>query len=408
MKTIVIGAGAAGLMAAYSAARNGNKVVILEKNEKCGKKIYITGKGRCNLTNYCTKEDFIKNVVSNPKFLFSSLNRLDSFMTVDLFNEIGLYTKVERGNRVFPESDIASDVTRSLEKVLKKLGVSIVLNCNVKEIKTKDGRFDSVVTGNDEIFEGDACIVATGGMSYPSTGSTGDGYRFAKSFGHTIVDTVPSLVGLKTKETFVKELEGLSLRNVVLKVYVDGREKSSEIGEMLFTHNGVSGPLVLTASARFARDIAIGKKVELKIDMKPALDNEVLDSGLIKDFREQSNKAVKNVLGLRIPSSLIPVVLELVGIDGDKKANSITIAERKRIVEVLKNFKLNVLGSGSFLEAVVTQGGVKVSEINPATMESKLINKLYFAGEVLDLDAYTGGYNLQIAWTTGYTAGLLL
>ena len=408
MKTIVIGGGAAGMMAAYSSALQGNETVLLERNEKLGKKIYITGKGRCNLSNYCTGEDFLKNVVSNPKFLYSSVNRLDPFETVGLFNQLGLKTKVERGNRVFPESDIASDVTKTLERALKKLKVTILTGTRVTEIREKDGSFYSVVTDSNGEMTADACIIATGGLSYPSTGSTGDGYELAKKLGHKVVDTLPSLVGLKTGEDFVKEMEGLSLKNIVLKVTVNGKQKFKEMGEMLFTHNGVSGPLILTASSDFARDIASGKTIELFIDLKPALSPEELDARILKDFGKMTNKSVKNVLGALLPSSMVPVFLKVCGIDEDKKVNSITAAERRKMVETVKAFKLTVKKSGDFSEAVITKGGIKTSEIDPKTMESKLVKKLYFAGEVIDVDAYTGGYNLQIAWTTGYTAGMLM
>ena len=396
------------MMAAYSSATQGNETVLLERNEKLGKKIYITGKGRCNLSNYCSGEDFLKNVVSNPKFLYSSVNRLDPFETVGLFNQLGLKTKVERGNRVFPESDIASDVTKTLERALKKLKVTILTGIRVTDIRVEDGSFFSVMTDVNGEMTADACIIATGGLSYPSTGSTGDGYELAKKLGHKVVDTLPSLVGLKTEEDFVKEMEGLSLKNIVLKVTVNGKQKFKEMGEMLFTHNGVSGPLILTASSDFARDIASGKTIELFIDLKPALSPEELDVRILKDFGKMTNKSVKNVLGALLPSSMVPVFLKVCGIDEDKKVNSITAAERRKMVETVKAFKLTVKKSGDFSEAVITKGGIKTSEIDPKTMESKLVKKLYFAGEVIDVDAYTGGYNLQIAWTTGYTAGLTM
>lgn len=393
-------------MAAYSAALNGHEVLLLEKNEKLGKKIYITGKGRCNLANYCSEDDFLKNVVSNPKFLYSSIHRLSPYETVDLFNNLGLSTKVERGNRVFPESDHASDVTKVLEKALKNVGVRIELNTTVLKIKQKDGRFTSVKTQKGEI-EGDACIVATGGLSYPSTGSTGDGYEFALDLGHTVIPTIPSLVGLKTKETFVREMEGLSLKNIRLKCLADGKEKFKEMGELLFTHNGVSGPLILTISSYFAKEIASGREIKLVIDLKPALSEEVLDNRIVRDFISNSNKAVKNILGGLLPSSMVPVMLQVCGIDPEKKANSITAQERKSLVKNIKEFKLDITRAGDYSEAVVTKGGVSTGEINPRTLESIKCRGVYFAGEVMDVDALTGGYNLQIAWSTGYAAGLL-
>ena len=405
MKIIVIGGGAAGLMAAYSSAIAGHEVLLLEKNEKLGKKIYITGKGRCNLANYCSEEDFLKSVVSNPKFLYSSIHQLSPYETVDFFNNLGLTTKVERGNRVFPESDHASDVTKVLEKGLRNIGVKIELNTTVRRIDQKDGVFSQVVTDKGEI-KADACIIATGGISYPSTGSTGDGYEFAISLGHTIIPTLPSLVGLKTKEIFVKDMEGLSLKNIGLKCVVDGKEKYKDMGELLFTHNGVSGPLILTASSYFAKDIASGKKLVLKIDLKPALSEEALDGRIVRDFTSNSNKALKNILGGLLPSSMVPVMLSVCGIDPEKKANSVTAGERKNLVRNIKEFCLNVTRSGDFSEAVVTKGGVCTKEINPRTMESLKCKGVYFAGEVIDVDALTGGYNLQIAWSTGYTAGM--
>ena len=405
MKVIVIGGGAAGMMAAYSASMNGAEVLLIEKNEKLGKKIYITGKGRCNLANFCTKEDFMKNVVSNPKFLYSSLNQLPPYDTVDLFNSMGLKTKVERGNRVFPESDHASDVTKALEKTLRQKGVKILLNTGVKKILDRNGVFSGVETDCGEVILGDACIVATGGLSYPSTGSTGDGYEFARRMGHTLTKMYPSLVGLKTKETFVKEMEGLSLRNIAVKFIIDGKEKFREQGELLFTHNGVSGPLILTASALFTGDIASGKKTKLIIDLKPALTEEALDARIVRDFTSMSNKAVKNILGGLVPSSMVAVVLRLSGIGGDKKANSVTANERKNLIKVIKSFTLEIKNTGDYSEAVVTKGGVSTKEINPRTLESLKCSGVYFAGEVIDVDAFTGGYNLQIAWSTGYTAG---
>ncbi|MCR4624900.1 MAG: NAD(P)/FAD-dependent oxidoreductase [Lachnospiraceae bacterium] len=403
MKIIVIGGGAAGLMAAYTAAAK-CEVLLLEKNEKLGKKIYITGKGRCNLANYCDSRTFLKNVVSNQKFLYSAISRFDPYSTVALFNELGLETKTERGNRVFPVSDHASDVTKVLEKAARKAGVKIELNCAVTDIKTEQGCFKAVRTADGREIYADACIIATGGLSYPSTGSTGDGYDFAVKAGHTVTKCVPSLVGLKTKETFVQEMEGLSLKNVRLDVYLNGKKKYSDFGEMLFTHNGVSGPLVLTASAMFARDLAAGADVKLFIDLKPALEQDVLDERLVREFSETSNKELKNALKSLLPSSMIPVFIKLAGISGERKVNTITAPERKKIRNLLKAFELNVSEAGGFNEAVITQGGVKVNEIDPKTMGSKLVKNLYFAGEVIDVDAFTGGFNLQIAWSTGVAA----
>jgi len=405
VKTIVIGGGAAGMMAAYASAVNGHETVLLERNEKLGKKIYITGKGRCNLSNYCGRDDFLSAVVSNPRFLYSSISRLDPSDTVALFNSLGLKTKVERGNRVFPESDRASDVTAVLEKALLGLNVKIKKLCRVTAIKSRDNVFCGVETEGGELIEGDACVIATGGKSYPSTGSTGDGYDFALQLGHTVVKPVPSLVGLKTRESFVGRLEGLSLRNIGLKVYENNKQKFGGQGEMLFTHNGVSGPLILTVSALFARSLAEGNGLKLVIDLKPALERDVLDARLLRDFKNNSNKSLKNVLGGLVPSSMIPVVIDILEMDGEKKVNSVTAVERKKLLELLKNFELHADSAGTFAEAVVTSGGIKVGEVKPGTLESKLVKGVYFAGEVLDLDAFTGGYNLQIAWSTGFLAG---
>lgn len=403
-KVIVIGGGAAGLMSAAVLAEYGNEVILIEKNEKLGKKIYITGKGRCNLTNLCDRDSFFKSVVTNPKFLYSCVNNFDAVATVDFFENHGLETKEERGNRVFPVSDHASDVSKTLEKAIKAAGGKILFNSVVNEILHDENGFYGVRLLNGEEISGEACVIATGGLSYETTGSTGDGYMFARRLGHTVTETYPSLVGLKTNETFVKELEGLSLKNIQLIAYVDGKKKYDERGEMLFTHSGVSGPLVLTLSSQITSELAKGKKVDLKIDMKPAMDMDTLEKRVLKDFGEAMNKSLKNSLGGLLPSSMIPVVVRLSGIDGEKKVNSISVAERKNLLELIKGIPLSVKATGGFGEAVITQGGVSVKEVNPKTMESKLCKGVYFAGEVLDVDALTGGFNLQIAWSTAYAA----
>lgn len=392
------------MMSALAAAMNGSEVVLLEKNEKLGKKIYITGKGRCNLTNYCDKESFMKNCMANPKFLYSAINNLDSFETVELFNNLGLETKTERANRVFPASDHASDVTRVLEKALRDYGVTIKLNTCVKDIIAENGCFSLVKTNRGD-FAADSCIIATGGISYPSTGSTGDGYIFARRLGHSVTEPVPSLVGLKTKELFVREAEGLSLKNIAVRAAVNGKTVYNEQGEMLFTHNGISGPLILTLSSLICGELAAGTPVKVFIDLKPALDNNELDARILKDFSEMTNREFKNSLGKLLPSSLIPVIVRLSGIEAEKKVNEITVEERKRLVALIKGVELNIARSGGFEEAVITRGGVSTREINPKTMESRLTSGVYFAGEVIDVDALTGGYNLQIAWSTGYAAG---
>ena len=405
-EVIIIGGGAAGLMCGVTLAENGIKTTIVEKNEKLGKKIYITGKGRCNMTNLCERQEFFKSVTSNPKFLYSSVNAFDAAQTVEFFENHGLRTKTERGNRVFPESEHASDVTKTLEKAFKRAGGQVVLNTVVTDIVSENGCFSGVKLNDGTCLRADACVIATGGLSYESTGSTGDGYVFAARLGHKVTDTFPSLVGLKTIETFVNELEGLSLKNVGLSAWVNGKKKYDEQGEMLFTRNGISGPLVLTVSSLLAKNIAGNDKVTVKIDMKPALDEEALDRRVLKDFAESVNKDIKNVLGGLLPSSLIPVILTLSGIGAERKVNGINAKERERLVRLIKGIPLEIKCSGGFNEAVITQGGVSVKEINPKTMESKLCSGIYFAGEVMDVDALTGGYNLQIAWSTAHAAAM--
>lgn len=401
---IVIGGGAAGMMAAVTAAEQGAKVVLLEKNEKLGKKLYITGKGRCNVTNACDTETLFKNVVTNSRFLYSAFYTFTNENTMDFFRECGVPLKIERGDRVFPVSDKSSDVIAGFAQKLQQVGVRVRYQAEVNSVCTEDGRITGVMLQNGERMSCDACIVATGGVSYTSTGSTGDGYTFAKLCGHTIKDCYPSLVALKIAEPFAKELEGLSLKNVRLKVMQEKKELYNEFGEMLFTANGVSGPLILSASAMITDKLS-GKETVLSLDLKPALSREELDSRILRDFEEAKNKQFKNALDKLLPQRLIRVIIEMSGIPEDKQVNSVTKQERNALVELLKGMKLHVTGTGGFNEAVITRGGVSVKEVNPSTMESKLVQGLYFAGEVLDVDALTGGYNLQIAWSTGYVAG---
>lgn len=401
---IVIGGGAAGMMAAVTAAEQGAKVVLLEKNEKLGKKLYITGKGRCNVTNACDTEALFKNVVTNSRFLYSAFYTFTNENTMDFFRECGVPLKIERGDRVFPVSDKSSDVIAGLAQKLQQVGVKVRYQAEVNKVCTEEGRITGVMLQNGETLLCDACIVATGGISYTSTGSTGDGYTFAKLCGHTIKDCYPSLVALKIAEPFAKELEGLSLKNVRLKVTQGKKELYNEFGEMLFTANGVSGPLVLSASAVIT-DRLSEKETILSLDLKPALSKEELDSRILRDFEEAKNKQFKNALDKLLPARLIRVIIEMSGIPEEKQVNSVTKQERNALVELLKGMKLHVTGTGGFNEAVITRGGVSVKEVNPSTMESKLVHGLYFAGEVLDVDALTGGYNLQIAWSTGYVAG---
>ena len=403
-KILVVGGGAAGMMAAVTAARRGKNVLLLEKNEKLGKKLFITGKGRCNLTNSAEVEELFNAVVSNPKFLYSSFYSFTNDQVIGFFEELGVKTKVERGGRVFPESDHSSDVIRALEQEMKRLGVRISLRIEVKEILTEDGRAKGVRLSSGRMIAADAVIVATGGISYPSTGSTGDGYRFARECGHKVTDLSPALVPMEVKEWYAKELMGLSLRNIGIRI-TDGKKKLyEEFGEMLFTHYGVTGPVILSASS------IVGKKLKehpltLHIDLKPALTEEQLDKRVLREFEANHNRQFKNAVDSLFPAKLRPVAIELSGIPEEKKVNEVTKEERLHFVRLIKDFSMTLTGLRGYNEAIITKGGVSVKEIDPGTMESKLVKGLYFAGEVLDLDAVTGGYNLQIAWSTGYLAG---
>ena len=409
----IVGGGAAGMMAALIAAERGFSVTLIEKNEKLGKKLYITGKGRCNLTNSCDNEDFFANVVTNPKFMYSSFYGFDSAAVISLFEQLGLKLKIERGNRVFPVSDKSSDVIRTLEKAIRSSGVKVMLNTAVRDLIIDEGAVSALKTvrgvrlDDGNIINSDSVIIATGGLSYPSTGSTGDGYRFARTAGHKICDTYPSLVGVKTKEHYVADMEGLSLKNVTLSAYIDKKCIYSRQGELLFTKDGISGPLVLTLSALHARDIG-KKEIRLAIDLKPALDEKMLDARILKDFGEMPNRNFSNAFEKLLPASMNSVIVMLTGIAPGKKINSVTKEERTRIIGLLKAFPLTVTGSNGYNEAVITQGGVDVRQIDPATMVSRLVRNLYFIGEVLDVDALTGGFNLQIAWSTAHAAALAL
>lgn len=401
MKVGVIGGGAAGMIAAYFSAINGNEVVLIEKNEKLGKKIYITGKGRCNLTNLCEPDDFLQNVVTNPKFVYASIYGFTPQETVDFFNGLGLKTKVERGNRVFPESDKSSDVIKTLSSAILSAKVTVKLNETVKSITTFGGAVKSIITDKNEYFC-DRVIVATGGLSYPSTGSTGDGYGFAEAVGHTVTELSPSLTGLNLAGGDFLPLQGLTLKNVGVSVFADDKLIYAKQGEALFTHYGISGPTILSASS-----VINGVKADkfmLKIDLKPALERETLSARVLRDFNLNLNKEIKNSIDALLPKSLIPLIIKRAGIPEYKKPNSITVKERERLVFVLKNLDFEITGTRGFNEAVITRGGVCVKEINPKNMESKLIKGLRFCGEVLDLDAFTGGFNLQIAFSTGKAA----
>lgn len=454
-KVVVVGGGAAGMMAAVAAANRGHSVLLLEKNEKLGKKIFITGKGRCNVTNACDIQELFDSVISNPRFLYSAIYGFDNTAVQDFFEKRGCRLKVERGNRVFPVSDHSSDIIRTLSDELKHCGVQVRLFTEVKriltEVRSADVPVENVqaadvqpadsgktqVTGvllaNGETIRADAVILCCGGMSYQATGSTGDGYRMAQELGHSLVPCMPSLVPFLAREEWCRQLQGLALKNVNAALYIEGKEIYSGFGEMLFTHFGVSGPLILTASCYYqeacakirdkaAKKAAKGKAAEngatgqnngapgrpeavLYLDLKPALTEEQLDKRVLRDFEEHKNKQFKNALDGLFPSRLIPVMIQQSGIDPEKKVNEITREERKAFVDCIKKLPVHIVGTRGFEEAIITRGGIKVKEVNPSTMESRLVDGLYMAGEMLDLDALTGGFNLQIAWSTGYLAG---
>lgn len=425
-RVIVIGGGAAGMMAAVSAAQQGHQVLLLEQNEKLGKKLFITGKGRCNVTNACEMDRLFENVITNPKFLYSAFYGFDNRKMMTLLEEAGCPLKIERGERVFPASDHSSDIIAALQRLLKKNGVEVRLHAKVRRVLIKpllteqhlteqssaelphDGAVPMCVSGvclaDGTKEEADALVLATGGISYPSTGSTGDGYRMAEEVGHTRKNCVPALVPLTVSEEWCCPLQGLSLKNVRLTMFEGAKKRYEGFGEMLFTHFGVSGPLVLSASSFYGK---CKKKEEiiLELDLKPALSEEQLDKRLLRDFEENQNKQFKNALNGLFPGKLVPVMIELSGIAPEKKIYEITREERKKLLEVTKHLRLHVTGTRGLTEAVITQGGISVKEVNPSTMESKLVKGLYFAGEILDVDALTGGFNLQIAWSTGHLAG---
>ena len=424
MNVVVIGGGPAGILAGISASEQGNQVTILEKMNTLGKKLCITGKGRCNITSSLPIDEFIKNIPGNGKFLYSAFKNFTNKDIINLLEQEGLKTKVERGNRVFPVTDRASDVRDALIRVLKKKNVKIITDAKVEEIEVKNGKVTGVyyiLNSNLQFIGADKVILATGGKSYPLTGSTGDGYEMAKKLGHTITEIRPSLVALKAKQDICQRLQGLSLKNVGLKIYRDNKLVYEDFGEMLFTHFGVSGPIILSGSAHLVRGSM--ENVYISIDLKPALDEAKLDERILRDFSEEKNKEFKNSLNKLLPQKLIPVVVGIMDIIvskdlkidekdnisdkkiSNKKVNSITKEERYKLVKLLKNFNIAIEGFRPVEEAIVTAGGVNIKEINPKTMESKLVTGLYFAGEIIDVDAYTGGFNLQIAYSTGYTAG---
>lgn len=405
-KTVIIGGGAAGLMAACAAAEKygGRAVTVIEKNRRPGRKLMITGKGRCNVTNNCDRDTLISNVPANGRFLFSAFSDFGTADTMEFFEKRGVPLKTERGNRVFPVSDKASDIVDALVNTVRKSGVKI-LTAEAEEILTENSAVTGVRTRDGGILEADSVILATGGMSYPVTGSTGDGYEMAFRLGHTVTPLKASLVPLNVKQGFCSKLSGLSLKNVTLTVYESGRKKPvfSELGEMLFTHFGISGPLVLSASAHMRK---MGSaEYTAYIDLKPALDEQKLDSRILRDFEEEKNRDFANSLDKLLPKSIIPVIISLSGIAPDTKVNQISREQRARLCGVLKALRLDITGFRPIEEAIITGGGISVKEINPSTMESKLVSGLFFAGEIIDADAYTGGFNLQIAFSTGHLAG---
>ena len=463
MQVIIIGGGPAGMLAAISSARNGNKVTILEKMDMLGKKILVTGKGRCNITSSLPIDDFIKNIPGNGMFMYSSFSNFDNQDILNILKNEGVETKIERGNRIFPVSDKADDVRKALIRVVKKLGVNIILNAKVKEIlvkeeedfilkekeqkdislkkecdevknkkmdgdnNTKNNIIDkigkkvygvrAIINGKEETILADKVILATGGKSYPGTGSTGDGYELAQNVGHSITKIRPSLVPLTVKDNIslklCQKMQGLSLRNVSIKFIDTNKNKViyEDFGEMLFTHFGVSGPVILSASAHLLRykkidELLKAGKIILSIDLKPALSKEKLDERVLRDFKEEKNKEFKNSLDKLLPKKMIDVVIQLSEINPEKRVNEITKSERENLVKVLKGLEIEISGFRPIEEAIITSGGINIKEINPKTMESKLVHGLFFAGEIIDVDAYTGGFNLQIAYSTGYTAGL--
>ena len=420
-KILIVGGGAAGMMAGVYLARAGHEVHILEKNEKLGKKVYITGKGRCNVTNNCDTEELFRAVMSNPKFLYSAFYSFTPQDVMEFFEDAGVPLKTERGNRVFPVSDHSSDIIRGLERELKKAGAHIHLRTEVKKVnvspyeesdvaekKAHHSRVTGVELADGSIMEGNYILVATGGLSYQSTGSTGDGYRFAEETGHKVTELSPSLVPLRTKEAYIPSLQGLSLKNTELTIKSGKKILFQDFGEMMFTHFGVTGPMILSASAHIGKQLQKSGELTAYLDLKPALTMEQLDARVLREFETGQNKQFKNVIGVLFPSSLTPVMLELGGISPEKKIHDISREERIHFEELVKAFPFTINGMGEYKEAVITRGGVSVKEIQPGTMESRKVKNLYFIGEVLDLDAVTGGYNLQIAWSTAYLAAMAL
>ncbi|MBD5543299.1 MAG: NAD(P)/FAD-dependent oxidoreductase [Lachnospiraceae bacterium] len=411
-KICIVGGGPAGMLAGIFAARAGSLVTLIEQNEKLGKKLFITGKGRCNVTNACQVEELFPNMVTNGKFMYSSFYGFDNNRIMDFFEELGVPLKVERGNRVFPVSDHSSDIIRALQYELRRLGVEVLLNTKVKELLFQEGesgqkpRIKGVRLADGTALEADKVLLATGGLSYPSTGAAGDGHRMAKAAGHQVTACYPALVPLVIKEEWCHKLQGLSLKNVSAKVKQGKKVLYEGFGEMLFTHFGVSGPMMLTASSYLTKKLE--EPAELELDLKPALSEKQLDDRLLREFEANCNKQFKNILGSLFPAKLIPVMLQLSPIAPEKKCNEISREERKAFLGLIKHVTMTITGTRDFSEAIITQGGISIKEINPATMESKKTEGLYAAGELLDVDGVTGGFNLQIAWSTGYAAAMAM
>lgn len=412
MKVVVIGGGPAGMIAAITSAKEGNKVTLLEKNSSLGNKLKITGKGRCNLTFEGTEEDFRNNIVNNYKFMYSSFSNFNNQDVIEFFNNLGIPTKVERGGRIFPVSDRASDIVDALKNELNRLNVEVIYNSKVIELLKENRYIKGVKLQNGNVLNCNKCIVATGGKSYSLTGSTGDGYELLKNVGHSIKNIKPGLVPLKSEDDICKKLQGLSLKNIEIKILNNQNNKViyKDFGEMMFSHFGVTGPVILSASSRLNKEKNIedklkNKNIELYIDLKPALSFELLDKRIQRDFEKYINKEFKNALNDLLPQKLIPVIISISGIDENKKVHQVTHKERENLVNLIKQLKINISGFMPIDMAIITSGGVNVKEVNPKTMESKIIGGIYIAGELLDVDAYTGGYNLQIAFSTGVAAG---
>lgn len=428
-RLLIVGGGAAGMMASIIGAMQGLEVHVFEQNEKLGKKLFITGKGRCNFTNACATEELFDAFLTNSRFLYSAVYGFTNYDVIDFFENLGVSTKMERGGRMFPQSDHSSDIILSMERRMKELGVKIHLKSKVKRILTETQETEEVLSipgksrndgkekdnpqkyyavglelENGSVIRGDQVLIATGGISYPSTGATGDGYRMAKDAGHTVTELLPSLVPMVTAEDYIPRMQGLSLKNVTLSVYDGKKCVFEEFGEMMFTHFGITGPLVLSASGKVGK-LLKKKYLTARIDLKPALTPEQLDARLLREFEAARNKQFKNVVDGMFPSKLLPVILEVGGVNPQKKVNEITREERNAFIGKVKAFPMTITGLRGFQEAIITKGGVQVKEVDPKTMESKKVRGLYFAGEILDLDALTGGYNLQIAWSTAYAAG---